>query len=142
MPIHALANDNWIGRMPYPFTPKGELLGEMTLKTLARGRMCVNKVIAEPERRGARGTKQGGLRGNTIAFPQGRVDILPSSELPAAPDVAGAFMSDSVVIALAGAEKDDLHKAKWAQIPRQDYVDAARAPLRCFVVKSMLMRGV
>ena len=49
--------------------------------------MCVNKVIAEPERRGARGTKQGGLRGNTIAFPQGKVDILPSSELPAPADV-------------------------------------------------------
>ena len=126
MPMYALANDNWIGRMPFALTPKGEVLGDMTLKTLARGRMCVNKVIAEPERRGARGTKQGGLRGNTIAFPQGQVHILPSSELPAAPDVAGAFMSNSVVIALAGVEKGDLHNAKWAQIPRQDYVDAAR----------------
>ena len=35
-------------------------------------------------------------------------------------------MSQSVVIALAGADKEDLHKAKWAEIPRQDYVDAAR----------------
>ena len=35
-------------------------------------------------------------------------------------------MSKTVVIALAGVEKEDLHKAKWAEIPRQDYVDAAR----------------
>ena len=138
MPMSALANDNWIGRMPFAFTPKGELLGDMTLKTLARGRMCVNKVIAEPERRASRSTKQGGLRGNTIAFPQGKVDVLPSSELPAAPDVAGTFMGNSVMIALAGAEKDDLHNAKWAQIPRQDYVDAARPILRCFSGPSLL----
>ena len=35
-------------------------------------------------------------------------------------------MSKTVIIALAGAEKEDLHKAKWAEIPRQDYVEAAR----------------
>ena len=42
------------------------------------------------------------------------------------------------MIALAGAEKDDLHNAKWAQIPRQDYVDAARPILRCFSGRSLL----
>ena len=42
------------------------------------------------------------------------------------------------MIALAGAEKDDLHNAKWAQIPRQDYVDAARPILRCFSGPSLL----
>ena len=70
MPRYALAGDNWIGRMPFAFTPDGKLLGEVMLKTLARGRMCVNKVIAEPKRCAHPCTKQGGLRGNSIAFPQ------------------------------------------------------------------------
>eukprot|EP00973_Karenia_brevis_P048839 6775260-Karenia_brevis.AAC.1 len=59
MPRYALANHNWIGRLRFVFTPNGEPLSEMTVKTLARGRMCVSKVIAEPERRAPRGTKQG-----------------------------------------------------------------------------------
>jgi len=126
MPRYALADDNWIGRMPFSFTPGGELLGDMTLKTLARGRMCVNKVIAEPERHAARNTKQGGLRGNSIAFPQAKLVLLQSEELPAPPEEAARFMRESVTIALAGAEKADLHKAKWAEIPRQDYMNAAQ----------------
>ena len=35
-------------------------------------------------------------------------------------------MTKTVVIALAGVDKEDLHKAKWAEIPQQGYVDAAR----------------
>ena len=126
MPMYAVANDNWIGRMPFAFTPRGAFLGEMTLKTLARGRMCVNKVFAEPERPGPKNTRQGGLRGNSIAFPQSKLELLNTCELPAPPEVAAEFMRNSVIIALAGAEKEDLHNAKWAEIPRQDYVDAAR----------------
>ena len=129
MPRYALANDNWIGRLPFAFAPRGEPLGDMTLKTLARGRMCVNKVIAEPERQGPRNSRQGGLRGNSIAFPQARLELLKTPELPAPREEAAEFMSNTVVIALAGAEKEDLHKAKWAEIPRQDYVDAARPRL-------------
>ena len=34
-------------------------------------------------------------------------------------------MSNTVVLALAGAERADLHGAKWAEIPRPDYLDAA-----------------
>ena len=34
-------------------------------------------------------------------------------------------MSESVVIALAGATKEELRNAKWAEIPRQDYINAA-----------------
>ena len=117
-------------RLPFAFAPHGEPLGEMTLKTLARGRMCVSKIIAEPERRGPRNNRQGGLRGNSIAFPQQRLELLESTELPAAPEQAADFMSRTVVIALAGVETDDfrkqLHTAKWAEIPRQHYLDAAR----------------
>ncbi len=65
---------------------------------------------------GPRNTKQGGLRGNSIAFPQA----------PARREEAARFTCNSVIIALAGAEKEDLRKAKWAEIPRQDYIDAAR----------------
>ena len=125
MPKYALANDNWIGRMPFPYTPGGEPLHDMEIKSLARGRMCVSKVIAEPERMGPRGERQGGLRGNTIAFPQARLAQLQSKELPAPADEAARFMSETVVIALAGADIQDLHRAKWAEIRRQPYVDAA-----------------
>ena len=123
--MYALANDNWIGRLPFAYAPGGRPLGQMTVKTLARGRMCVNKIIAEPERPGARNTRQGGLRGNTISFPQARLELNHSKELPAPLEEGARFMSNSVVIALAGADKEDLHNAKWAEIPRQDYVDAA-----------------
>ena len=112
MPRYALANDNWIGRMPFAFTPGGQPIGEMTLKTLARGRVCVSKIIAEPERAGPRNTRQGGLRGNSIAFPQAHVEMLKGDELPAPTAEAARFMSNTVVIALAGAERTDLHGAK------------------------------
>lgn len=55
MPKYALANDNWIGRMPLPYRPDDELLSKMEFQSLARGRACVKKVIAEPEKGGARG---------------------------------------------------------------------------------------
>ena len=118
MARYALANDNWIGRMPHALAPGGELLGEMVLKTLARGRLCVNKIIAEPGKPGPQSGKQRGLRGNTISFPQGRLELLDAVELPAPPEKAAEFMSKSVIIALAGTDMDDLRKAKVAEIPR------------------------
>ena len=105
----ALANDNWMGRMPYPLTPGGELLHEMELKSLARGRMCVNKIIAKPERRGPVRTRQGGLRGNSIAFPQAKLELLDDGgELPAPPEAIADFLSKSVIVALAGVDKERL----------------------------------
>ena len=125
MPRYALANDNWIGRLPFPFCPGGEPLRDMEVKSLARGRMCVHKVIAEPERAGPWKDRQGGLVGNTIAFPQGKVEFSPSLEFPAPSAEAADFMSKTVIIALAGADVEDLHKAKWAEVRRQPYLDAA-----------------
>ena len=52
MPMYALANDNWIGRIPVALRPGGEPLRDMELRSLARGRVCVNKIIAEPDRMG------------------------------------------------------------------------------------------
>ena len=120
MPKFALANDNWIGRVPFPLRPGGEPLHEMELKSLARGRMCVKKVIAEPERKGPHAGRQGGLVGNAIAFPQAEVRLLRAQELPPPPDEAAASMRDSVIIALAGADVEDLHKAKWVEVRRQE----------------------
>ena len=68
MPRYALSNDNWIGRLPFPFHPGGEPLRDMELRSLARGRVCVSKIIAEPERKGPREGRQGGLVGNFNVF--------------------------------------------------------------------------
>ena len=124
MPKYALANDNWIGRLPLVMAPGGEPLTEFEIKSLARGRMCVNKVIAEPEKRGPRDGRQGGLRGNTISFPQAKVELRRSLELPPPPEEASEFLSKCVVIALAGADVEDLHNAKFAEIRRRPYIDA------------------
>ena len=125
MPMYALANDNWIGRMPFPLAPGGEPLHEMELKSLARGRMCVKKVIAEPGRQGPRDERQGGLRSNSIAFPQATAHVCGSNEPLPPKDAAAAFMRETLIIALAGADVEDLHKAKWAEVRRTPYVDAA-----------------
>ena len=48
------------------------------------------------------------------------------SELPAPVEALSEYFSKTFVIALAGADKEDLHNAKWVQIPRQDFVEASR----------------
>jgi len=126
MPKYALANDNWIGRMPFDFTPGGEPLRDMEIKSLARARMCVQKVIAEPEKSGPRADRQGALKGNSIAFPQARVELCRSKEFPPPAEEAARFMSETVVIAMAGANVEDLHNAKWAEIRKEPYVNAGR----------------
>ena len=123
--------------MPFAFQPVGESssgterptegrLSDMERKSLARGRMCVSKIIAEPEKAGPRSERQGGLRNNTIAFPQARVEQLLGRELPAAKEDAARVMSDSVIISLVGSDVHDLHRAKWAEVRRRPYLDAAR----------------
>ena len=135
--MNALANDNWIGRMPFALAPAGELLGDKTLKTLALGRICVNKIIAEPEKPDAKKFKQGGIRGNSIVFPQAKLELLGSSELPAPHEKAIKFLSESVTIALAGVGKDQLRNAKMFEIQRQQYIDAAR----CLTAHNMAYIG-
>ncbi len=98
----------------------------MQVKSLARGRMCVHKIIAEPERRGPHEGRQAGLRGNSIGFPQARVKLLESKELPAPPEESAQFLSETVVIAMVGSDINELHKAKWAEIRRTPYLDAAK----------------
>ena len=72
MPRFALANDNWTGRTPVALTPGGQPLHDMEVKSLARGRLCVNKVIAEPERRGPRQGRQGGAARELDRLPAGQ----------------------------------------------------------------------
>ena len=126
MPKYALANDNWIGRVPFAFRPDGEPLRDMEVKSLARGRMCVHKVIAEPERRGPHQGRQSGLRGNSIGFPQAKLHLMEGHELPAPPEEAARLLRETLVIAMAGCDVSDLHNAKWAQIRRDPYVAAAK----------------
>ena len=137
MPKYALANDNWMGRMTFAFQPMDDSsnnpvqpadgrLSDMERRSLARARVCVSKIIAEPEKAGPRSERQGGLRNNTIAFPQARVEHLLGHELPAAKEEAARFMSESVVIAMAGSDVYDLHRARWAEVRRRPYLDAAR----------------
>ena len=102
--------------------PGGEPLHEMEVKSLARGRMCVNKVIAEPSRRGPRDGRQKGLRGNSIAFPQAKIELMQGTELPPTAQEASRFLAESVVIALAGVDVEDLHNARFAEIRRRPYV--------------------
>lgn len=46
--------------------------------------------------------------------------------MPAPPAEAARFLSETVIIALAGADVNDLHNAKWAEIRREPYVGAAK----------------
>ena len=68
---------------------------------------------------------RGGLRSNSIAFPQATAHVCGSNELPPPKDAAAAFMRESFIIALAGVDVEDLHKSKWAEVRRTPYVDAA-----------------
>ena len=53
------------------------------------------------------------------------MEVLQSRELPARPDEAQRFLAESVVIALAGADVDDLSKARWANVRKGEYMGAA-----------------
>ena len=127
MPRYALANDNFIGRLPSAFrNDHGGALTSASLQLLSLARMCVRKVIAEPGRRGDPATKQKGLRANTICFPQAVPKQLLTSSLPASLDASTAFMAESISIALVNSDPNDLHNARWAQVPRTEYIEAAR----------------
>ena len=39
-------------------------------------------------------------------------------------------MRESVIIAMAGVDVDDLHKAVWAEVRRQPYINAGKFPTR------------
>ena len=58
--------------------------------------------------------------------------------MPAPAEAAAEFMSKSATIALAGADRENLGKAKWAEIPRQDYVDASH----CLTAHGMAYDGM
>jgi hypothetical protein len=92
MPRYALANDNFIGRVPVALrNASGGQLSSTTLQLLALSRMCVRKVIAEPYRLGDPATKQKGLRANTICFPPAVPKQLLSSSLPASLEARVVF---------------------------------------------------
>jgi len=126
LPVYALANDNLILREPSAFRVHGWRLSPMTFTLLALARMVVKKIVAEPSRRADPGTKQKGLRSNTIAFPQATCLELITEALPAEPDAAREFLANTISIALTGANVEDLENAQWAQVPADAYLTAAR----------------
>ena len=93
---------------------------------LALARTVVQKIVAEKDRRADPFTKQKGIRGNTICFPQAVVKELVTSQLPADSETSRQFFSDSLCIVLAGCNPEDLDKATWAEVPRDAYVSAVR----------------
>ena len=127
MPTYALANDNLMLREPMAFRrPDCARLSPVTFCMLALARMVVQKIIAEKDRKADPLTKQKGLRGNTICFPQAVVKELVTSQLPADSETSRQFFSDSLCIVLAGCDPEDLDKATWAEVPRDAYVSAVR----------------
>ena len=66
------------------------------------------------------------MRSNTICFPQAQVHELITKELPAAHEDSTKFLSETISIALAGCNKDDLDRATWAEVPREAYMTAVR----------------
>ena len=82
--------------------------------------------VSPVERRGPRDQRQGGLVGNFISFPQAQVELLNSTQLPAPAEEAHRFLSQSVIIALAGTNLDDLKTARWANVRKREYMAAAR----------------
>ena len=51
-----------------------------------------------------------------ICLPEASVEIVRSEELPPPKEEAARFLSESVVIALAGCDVQALHNAKFAEI--------------------------
>ena len=126
LPRYALANDNLMLREPFVFRRHGEKLSPMTFAMLALARMVVTKIIAEKDRKADPATKQKGLRCNTICFPQARARELITESLPAEPAASVEFFADTISIALAGCNPEDLDKARWAEVPREAYMTAVR----------------
>ncbi|CAK0816743.1 unnamed protein product, partial [Prorocentrum cordatum] len=126
LPRCALANDNLILREPVAFRKHGAKLSPMTFAMLALARMLVREIIAEKTKKADPRTKQKGLRGNSICFPQAHARELVTQALPAEPEVSQQFSADGLSIALAGASVDDLDKATWAEVPREAYMTAVR----------------
>ena len=100
------------------------------MRSSARGRMCVTKIVAEAGRYVPRDECQGGLRCNAIAFLQATAHVHGSNELPSPKDAAVAFMPDTPIVALAGADVGDSHKAKWTDVRGTSCVDCAELSTR------------
>ena len=127
MPTYALANDNLMLREPMAFRRSDKSrLSPVTFCMLALARMVVQKIVAEKDRRADPLTKQKGIRGNTICFPQAVVKELVTSQLPADSETSRQFFSESLCIVFAGCNPEDLDKATWAEVPRDAYVSAVR----------------
>ena len=110
MPINACANDNWVGRERVHVRE-----ASLATKMLASlGRCCWKQVRLG--RRGDPAVQEKALTGNTIFFAQPTAD-LPSMELPPPADA----LVDSFNVIFTRS-LDDLRKAEWANVDRDQYM--------------------
>jgi hypothetical protein len=114
MPLNGLPNDNWIGR-----EKKHVRDASVATKMLSSVARCCFKQVRLGK--GAPDTQQKGISGNTIFFAQPTAEI-PSMMLPP-PDDA---LVDSCFNAVFTRDVQDLSRAHWATVRREEYLRIVR----------------
>ena len=114
LPIHACANDNWLGRERLHVREASQA----TKMLASLGRCCWKQVRLG--RQGDPALQEKALTGNTIFFAQPTADV-PSLELPPPRDA----LVDSLNIIFTRS-LHDLSKAEWATVKRADYMRIVR----------------
>lgn len=120
MPRYALANDNWLGRMPAELVD----LADGCRRLLPRARCCVDLIVLHGAGQPSHLPKQRGLLGNHILLPQST----PSEVLGALPPMPGE--SDSLASHFGAVFVDrvdaDLARHRVFSVPRAQYERAVR----------------
>ena len=131
MPKFALANSNWIGRVP-PWLRNGpdcnrDGLTEGTKRLLAAARICAQTIILGEEKTEfrpgyrkwrSRDEHQKGLVGNMICLPQANQALLQET-IPARPGTGA--LTATTNIAFVGRSTADLSRAKWLNVPQAEF---------------------
>ena len=110
MPVHACANDNWLGRERVHVREASTATKELA----SLGRCCWRQVRLG--RRGDPAVQEIGLTANSIFLAQPTADIA-TMELPPPPDA----LVDSFNVVFTRS-LDDLSQAEWARVTRQAYM--------------------
>ena len=129
MPVNACANDNWIGRERVNVRE-----ASTATKALASlGRACWKQVRLG--RREDPGVQETGLTANSIFLAQPTADV-PTMEMPPPPDA----LVDSFNVVFTRS-LDDLSKAEWARVNRQQYMRiVAERQLQCPAFSNIKVR--
>jgi hypothetical protein len=129
MPESACANDNWIGR-------ERLIVREASIATkalVALGRCCWKQVRLGRHKDPA--VQETGLTANSIFLAQPTADV-PTLELPPPPDA----LVDSFNVVFTRS-LDDLSKAEWARVSRQEYMQiVTERQLQCPAFSNVKVR--